>query len=93
MALETLFKQPGESRLYTMDFSANMSSAETLASVVSVTADTVGITIGTPVYSGKNAQVRISGGTSGAQHKLTWVVTTSSGNTLEADGYLKIENF
>lgn len=92
MSIETLKKQPSESRLYTMDFSANLTTSETLASVTSVTADVSGLTIGTPVLGSRSAQVRISGGTADVVYKVTWIVVTSAGNTLEAEGYLRIEN-
>lgn len=92
MSVETLKKQPSESRVYTMDFNANLATSETIATVVSVTADVSGLTIGSPVVGTRSAQVRISGGTVDVLYKVTWVVTTSAGNTLEAEGYLRIEN-
>lgn len=92
MSIETLKKQPSESRLYTMDFSANLTTSETLASITSVTADIVGLSLGVPVLGSRSAQVRISGGTADVMYKITWVVVTSAGNTLEAEGYLLVEN-
>lgn len=92
MSIETLTKQPSESKVFTMDFSANLASGETIASVTSVTADISGLTIGTPVVGTRSAQVRISGGTVDTLYKVTFVVVTSASNTLEAEGYLRIEN-
>ena len=90
--MDTLTKQPSESRLYDMDFSANLSTSETITSVSSVMSDTAGLTIGVPVASGKKAQVRISGGTADVRYKLTFIVVTSAGNTLENDGVLQVTN-
>jgi hypothetical protein len=92
MSIDTLVKQPSESRLYTMDFSANLAASETIDSISSVTANISGLTIGTPVVGTRSAQARISGGTVDVLYKVTFVVVTSAGNTLEAEGYLKIEN-
>lgn len=92
MALTVLDKQPAESKIFQMDFSANMAEAETVASVTSVVATPSGLTIGTPAPSGKTAQVRISSGTTGARYKVTFTVQTSAGNTLEGDGYLNVKN-
>jgi hypothetical protein len=92
MNIETLYKQPSESRLYTMDFSANLTTGETIASVTSVTADVAGLTIGVPAVSGRAVQVKLSAGTADVLYKVTFMVVTSAGNILEAEGYLKIEN-
>lgn len=92
MAIDTLSKQPSESRLFTMDFSANLASGETISSVTSVVADVTGLTIGAPVAGSRSVQVRISAGTVDIMYKVTFVVVTSAGNTLEAEGNLRIEN-
>lgn len=89
---QTLTKQPSESRIYDMSFSANMIAAEAISSVTSIVATPAGLTLGPPTFSGTRLQVRISGGTTGVLYKLTAVVVTSLANILEGDGYLLVQN-
>lgn len=91
MAVPSLIKQPAESRLYSMDFSPLLQPGETIASVVSVTAAPVGLTLnGSASYAGQKAFQRIEGGTAGESYKVTFVVTTSDSNTLESEGILQV---
>lgn len=95
-----LTKRSGETRQYTMDFSAlpELQNAN-LASVSSVTASalTVGasnVTLGVSALGsdGKSATVWISGGVSGASYKITFTVTIAGGTVLEDFGYLLVED-
>lgn len=89
--LITLYKQPSESRVYDMDFAANMSTAETISSVTSYTASPSGLTLDPAVsISGKKVQKRLSGGTAGTLYKITVVILTSLGNVLEGEGQLHV---
>lgn len=88
----TLYKQPSESRLFSFEFSANMSSGETISSITSVIAAPTGVTLGTPTASGTKVQVRISGGTNNTQYTITGIVVTSLGNILEGEGYLVVKD-
>lgn len=89
LAIQTLVKQPSESRVFEFDFGAKLSSGESLnGAAVSVAPS--GLTLGAPAYSGNKAQIRISGGTAGVTYKLTAVVNTSLSNILEEDGNLKV---
>lgn len=91
--IDTYEKQPSESRLYEFDFSGKMTAAETISSVTSVTPSPAsGITVGAPTTSGQVVQVRISSGTADTTYKLTVIVVTSAGNTLEMEGRLHIRN-
>ena len=91
MGVPTLIKQPSESRLYTMEFAANLDEAETITGVSSVVAAPSGLTLdGPPGFSGTKATQRIAGGTNGVLYKVTFVVTTSNGNTLEGEGHLRV---
>lgn len=90
MGIGSLIKQPGESRLYSMEFAANLAAGETIATVDSVTASPSGLTIGSPVANGTKADVRISGGTAPTTYKVTFTVTTSASNILEAEGVLVV---
>ncbi len=93
MSVPSLIKQPAESRMYVMDFSALLGQGETLAGVTSVTVDQVGLTLsGVPTYSGAYAQQRIEGGTSGTRYKITFLVTTTLSNTLSGEGILQVKD-
>lgn len=91
---QTLIKQPNESRLYSMDFSANLASGETISSITSVTPEPTGPTISSEAVSsdGKSANFRIAGGTDGESYKITVIVVTSSSNTLEDEGILLVKD-
>lgn len=89
---DTRVKQPAESRLFSMDFTADLSPAEVLVTA-SCTAAPTGLTLTGPAsVNSKVAQQRIAGGTAGTRYKVTFVVTTSLGNTLEAEGYLLVKD-
>lgn len=96
MSLPSLIKQPAESRLLSMDFSALLAQGETVLSVSSFTADTptgaAALAISGILASGFYAQARVAGGTSGTVYKLTALVVTSQGNTLEGEGLLQVKN-
>ncbi len=100
---DLLEKQPGESRLYDMDFSPKMvqSPAEVISSVDSVTQLEVlpdGSTQSTTdlvfpsaaTFSGQVAQQRIEVGVDAKTYKVTYTVSTDLGNTLEAEGLLLV---
>lgn len=94
----TLIKQPAESRLYVMDFSANLAAGETIASVTSFTSDaptgaaTLTISSIAAASDGLGAQARVAGGSDGARYKLTALVTTNMSNILEGEGYLQVRD-
>lgn len=100
---DTLDKQPAESRLFDMDFSPRLAAAESLTGTPTVTEETVDqdtgaltpsvdLTFGTATVSGQIAQVRISGGTDGVLYKVTFVATTDLSNTVEAEGFLLVQD-
>ena len=92
MSVQTLTKQPSESRQYAMEFAPMLEPGETLTAVSSVAATPTGLTlVGPAAFSGSVAQQRISGGTDAVTYKVTFVVTTTDGNTLEAEGYLRVK--
>lgn len=78
-----------------MDFAGLLSSGETIAGVSTPTIDKVTvppIVVGTTAYSGTLAQVRLSGGLTGTRYKVTILVITSTGNILEGEAYLNVED-
>lgn len=99
---DLLEKQPAESRLYDMDFSPKMvggSSPENITSVDSVGQlevqddGTIVATTDLVFPSGATfalqlAQQRIEAGLDGKTYKVTYIVSTDLGNTLEAEGLL-----
>lgn len=87
-----LIKQPSESRVYSLDFTANMSNDETISSIDSFTIAPAGPTLGTPSAAGKIVQNRISGGTDGTNYKITVVITTSDSNILEGEAKLFVKD-
>jgi hypothetical protein len=100
---DTLDKQPQEDRLFDMDFSPRLSTGESLTGTPTMTQElvdqndgslsaTTDLTIGVPTVSGQIAQVRISAGIDGNLYKVTFLATTDFANTVEAEGYLLVQN-
>lgn len=78
-----------------MDFSALLASGETITSVVSVVKDKTtapDLVIGAPAFSGSVAQFRLSVGKADTKYKVTVIVGTSAGNTLEGEGIVQLED-
>jgi hypothetical protein len=97
---QTLRKQPSESWLYDMDFAPRLADADVIASVISIAqqeyntdtgalSSTTDLTFSSQAFSGQKVQVRISGGTHGKTYLITFKVTTSAGNSAEAEGFLQ----
>ena len=91
MTDEILDKQPTESDLFDIDFTPKLATVHSISSVTSVTTAQSGLTIGSPVLSTPKVQVRISSGTTGTPYKVTAIVVTVNGNTLETDVVLRVE--
>lgn len=95
MATPTVIKQPTESRLFSMEFAALLGAGETLVGITSVT---ITPTTASPLtssgnaLSGTQAQFRLTAGLTNTRYKVTVIVTTSLGNTLEGEGYCQVED-
>ncbi len=100
---DTLDKQPQEDRLFDMDFSPRLASTELLTGTPAVTEQTVDqndgsltsssdLTFGTATVSAQVAQVRISGGLADVLYKVTFLATTDLANTVEAEGFLLVQD-
>jgi hypothetical protein len=93
-----LYKTPAESFIYTIGFEKSMEQTESISTISSLTispphSGTETITIdSSPLIVGKDIQFRISGGTDGQSYKVTAVITTSLGNTMEEDFILVVRN-
>ena len=94
-----LTKQPSESRVYEMNFAPRMSAEEVITSIDKVSQQTIELENGAKTissdldvepleYAEKSITARISGGLNRNVYKLTFVVNTSLGNVVEADGLL-----
>lgn len=95
-ASEILVKQPAESRIYSIDFSALLGTTETI-STMAVTSmliggDTSDLTIGTPTEEDGVVSFRISGGTHNYRYRIEVTVTTNASNTIEGDCILKVSD-
>lgn len=86
-----LTKQPGESRLLSMDFSKKMSKGETITTIDSTVSNPAGLTFPSTTPSGQDAGILISGGDNHKKYKVTVTVTTSLSQILENDGYLDVK--
>ncbi len=86
-----LNKQPTESDLFDIDFTPKLAAGDTISSVTSVATAQSGLVIGAPALSSPKVQVRISSGNSGTLYKITAIVITANGNTLETDVLLRVE--
>lgn len=96
---ETVEKQPSERRQFVMDFSAKMSTNETIRAsspVPVVTSERIcgsvsDLTIELPIeISGQTLVMWISGGTSGQRYRVEGLLTTNTDAILEGDGILKV---
>lgn len=99
MALQTIFKQSYEERLFQFDFSGLMSASATISSIVSVASVSRGdvdgssnITISGQTASEQLVQALFVGGTSGETYKITAKVVDSEGQKLELDGLLRVQD-
>ena len=72
-------KSPADVADYYVDWTDFLSANETISGVT-VTADT-GITVTARDYTGKVVRARLSGGTSGTTYNVTFLITTTSGET------------
>ena len=95
-APEILYKQPSESRIYSMDFS-NLLGQNTISSIISCLATSQGGDIADLVLSGitmesKRVSFTVSAGTHRNTYRIQAIVTTSDGQTLEGDGLLMVTN-
>lgn len=100
---DTLRKQPAESRLYDMDFSPRIATGEDLSGTPTVTEKTIDqstgvktsstdLTFGTATILLQAAQVRIAGGLDGVLYEVTFLASTTLGNTVEAEGLLLVQD-
>lgn len=97
--MQTTEKQVAESVLVQFDFAADMSPTELITGVVSVTPSNYGlvggstiITCGSNTANGTVAQTLVAGGTDLEKYKITCLVTTDGGQTLELECDMLVRN-
>lgn len=94
MSTETLIKQPSESRLYSMNFSANLIDS-TIAAINSVTVtpnDGFLDVSDPPSFTGTTVKQRIAAGKNNTIYKVTIIVLDTLGNILEGEGNLWVKD-
>lgn len=85
----TRWKQVAEVRTVTFNFSTKMITGDTVATVVSITA-TTGITASAPSLVPPRVTVSITGGTANQTYRISCLVTTTLGETLELDVNIRV---
>jgi hypothetical protein len=90
-----LTKQPSESRLYDIDFTPLLATGDTVSAIASTTVSPVTVpplSVAAGSVATPKTQHRISAGLDGTLYKITEVVTTADGDTLETDVRLRVED-
>lgn len=94
-----LCKHPNESRLYSMNFSANLGSTEKLTGTPTATSKQIGggtstLTISSVAVSsdGKSVNFRIADGTKNKSYEVQIECATDSSNTLVGQGILEVKD-
>ena len=82
-------KSPADVADYYVDWSNFLGSTETITSVT-VTAGT-GLTVGERDYTGKVVRARLSGGTDGNTYAVTFLITTTTGETFSVTKNLIVQ--
>jgi hypothetical protein len=95
--MEVLQKQPYEELPFTFDFADVIPSGATVSAIDSIAAancavvsGSSNVTTGSNTTSGRSAQTKVSGGTSGESYKITCRVTDSNGHKHEHEGIVEV---
>lgn len=84
-------KTPDEVVLRDIDFSSEMSTSETISSVVSTTVSPAGeLAVDSTAISSQVVQLTLSGGEAGSDYSITVQVSTSASQTLEGVGRIVV---
>ena len=89
--IDTLYKQPNESRLFGMPFKNKLVTGEVISSVDSAVATPAGLTVAVDSYSKDVVNILVSGGTNNIKYKVTVTVTGSKSQVLENEGFIEIK--
>jgi len=88
--MSVLQKQPSESKVLYIEFADELSTGDSLSSIVSVTEATSGITISGTSISGTKVAGTYAGGVDGTLYTIEAIVDTTNGERLEVDVYLLV---
>lgn len=88
----TRFKQPGEARKITFDFTSKLAPGDAVSAVVGgALAAAAGITVSAPSISGNKVTALVSNGTeTTGPYRISCRVTTTLGETLELDVDIRV---
>lgn len=91
--IETLLKQPGETRLFAMSFKNKLTTGETITTVDSIVISPSGELTGVEhsITPTEAANILFSGGVADRGYRVTITVSTTEGQILENDGILMVE--
>ena len=90
--MTVLYKQPSETKIFDIEFSDQLASGDSLASITSVTEATSAITIASTSITGTKVRGTYSGGVNGTTYHIVAIVVTTNGETIEVDVYLRVVN-
>jgi len=85
-----LYKQPGETKIFAIEFSNQLASGDSLSTLTSVLESTGGITISSKSISGTTVLGTYSGGVDGTTYAIVAIVVTTDGETIESDVFLRV---
>jgi len=88
--MSVLQKQPSDSLILFIEFEEMLATGDSLAAITSVSEATAVITIASTSISGTQVRGTYSGGVDGGIYHIVATVTTTDGETLEADVYLHV---
>lgn len=104
LSKDTLYKQPGETRLLSMDFSNKMVTGELISTVDSISATVMGeantdLTFDNLTANGQQADFTVAGGVIPTRedidycdYKVSVTVTTDAAQVLVNDGMLRVQD-
>ena len=88
--MTVLYKQPSETKILFIEFADQLQSGDSLSAITSVTDQASVLTIASTEISGTQVKATYSGGVDGTVYHIVAIVTTTDGETLEADVYLGV---
>lgn len=88
-APKTHYKQVAEARNVRFNYGTKMNVTDTVSAVVGITAPG-GITVSAPVLATPLVTALVSGGTVNTTYRLSCLVTTTQGETLELDVNVRV---
>lgn len=91
MKVGTFNKQPAERLSNSIVYTEALDDGDSIASVVSCTADPAGLTVSPVLVSDDRVRIWAEGGVSGVAYKITVIVATNGGEILEDELICKVK--